>query len=294
MMSTAIGFQLSQSEHEAAAVAAGKARTFLEGASFPLGVAMVDHVWSEGSEDAVIAELAKYQNEDGGFGKGLEVDIKAPASNPFAARLAMRVLLGIAHRPASDLETRLKAWLVANQHDDGDWHLSDETKAGELAPWFAGWTSPSLNPACCIAGLANRLGIATPGMLERVARLFSEKASPDDLRQGEFYNVLPYVEYAGGVEWEQRATWLDMIATTIVQSVEQGKYADAPHFWEHVFGGGPDLVRRLSADMLARYATGLIEEQERDGGWPTPYDSAWRPLLTAEACVTLARLLDGI
>ncbi len=255
---------------------------------------MVNHAWNDGPASAVYEHLGSYQNPDGGFGRGLEVDIKSPASNPFATRLAMHVLLGISDREPTDLETRLQGWLIANQDPDGDWHLSDETKSGELAPWFAGWQHPSLNPACCVAGLANLLDLATPEMLTRVARLFDAKASLEDARNGEFYDVLPYVEYFAGVDRPDRDAYLDAIAENIIGTVGAGKYPESGHFWEHVLGGGPDLAHRIPDEVLADHADMLIAEQEVDGGWPTPYDQSWRPYSTASNLVTLARLRDGI
>lgn len=289
-------YALPESRSNDARRAVTGGRRFVEQAGFPLGVAMIDHAWSSGSPEVVIEHLAAFQNDDGGFGRGLEVDIGSPASNPFAARLAMSILLGLGVLPgnASDMTMALQQWLIANQADDGDWHFSRETRSGDLAPWFAGWTFPALNPACCLAGLANRLGIATPEMLERVARLFSDMASLDAARTGDFYNLLPYVEYTGGVEWEEREAYLDAIASNIAGSVSGGRYEDAGHFWEHVLGGGSDLVARLAVEMLSQQADRLLGEQGPDGGWPTPYNDAWRPLLTAQACCTLARLRDGI
>lgn len=274
--------------------AVARARGFVKAAGYGLGVAMIDYAWSGGSPERVIEELARYQNDDGGFGRGLEVDIGSPASNPFAARLATSILLGLDDRPSSELETNLQQWLINNQHDDGDWHFSDETKGGELAPWFAGWTFPSLNPACCLAGLANRLALAAPPMLARVARLFAAKATLDEARTGDFYTLLPYAEYTGGVDWTDRERYLDVIAANIVKTDAAGKYTDAGHFWEHVVGGGSDLASRIPSGILGRNADRLLTGQMPDGGWPTPYNEAWRPWISAQAGVTLARLRDGV
>jgi hypothetical protein len=289
-----VTFALGDARRHAAEHAATRARTFLHDETFPLGVAMIEHAWHGGSGEAVARQLSSYQNDDGGFGRGLEVDIESPASNPFAARLAMGILLSLDAQDGQAIRTALGRWLAENQHADGDWHFSEETRSGGLAPWFAGWTFPSLNPACCVAGLANRLGIATSDMLDRVAHLFESNASLDEAATGDFYALLPYVEYTSGIEWPERGPYLDAIASNIVTSDRTGTYADAGHFWEHVLGGGPDLVARLPVESLARNADLLLSEQEQDGGWPTPYSEAWRPLFTAQACLVLARVRDGV
>lgn len=286
-------FMLSEKQAGDASAAAATAHAFVESQGFPLGAAMISHAWTDGRSAEVIEQLSRYQSDDGGFGRGLEVDIGSPTSNPFAARLAMNILLGLRDRPATNLESRLSQWLVANQHEDGDWRFSEETKSGDLAPWFAGWTFPSLNPSCCIAGLANRLGLSTTQMLARVASLFAEKASLDEARTGEFYDLLPYAEYAGSVAFPERHRFLDAIGYNIVITERNRKYDDAAHFWEHVLGGCPELGSRIPQRVLDRQATRLISEQAEDGGWPTPYNVAWRPIVTATNCVTLSRLRAG-
>lgn len=287
-------FRLRSEQMEQARSLVPAALAFLREQQFDLGTALVQHHWNNGSAQEVIDQLAAYQNDDGGFGRSLEVDIKSPVSNPFAARIAMGLLLTLRDRPSVPLLGKLGTWLRDNQHADGDWHFADEVYQGQLPPWFAAWTFPSLNPACCIAGLANQLGIATPEMLERVQRLFVEKASLDEASTGDFYNVLPYVEYLGGVDVPDRERWLDAVAGNIIRTIEEDKYADAGHFFEHAMGSGPDLVKRIPEAILSRQADRLLNEAEPDGGWPTPYDAAWRPAMTSSSLTVLARLRDGV
>ena len=262
---------------------------FLNAQGYPLGSAWVAHRWHDGPASAVIEALGAFQNEDGGFA-GLEVDIKAPDSNPFAARLAMHVLATLDGRGDGPLVRNLERWLIANQNEDGDWHFAPAIYEHELAPWFAGWTFPSLNPACCLAGLAARLGIGTEAMQARVRALFDARASLDEARTGEFYTILPYVEYLSGVEHPERDAYLAALAANITTTAEQGGYADAGHFFDHALGGGDDLLRRLPADLIAQQRARFLAEQAADGGWPTPYDPAWRPWATAGSLIMLADL----
>jgi len=284
-------FHIPEPTIERTRQAAISAQSFCERNDDSLGTAMIAEAWFDGSPEAVVAALRTYQNEDGGVGRGLEVDIAAPASNAFAARLAMQVLLGLKTLPQTDVLQRLGSWLEANQADDGDWHFSDETRAGELAPWFAAWEFPALNPACCIAGLAFRLGIATPAMLARVATLFAAKASAEDAQHGDFYTLLPYVEYVGIMRSPERDLWIDRVASAIVATDANGGYSDPQHFFEHAMGSGPVLLERLPADRVMANLELMLDQQTDDGGWPSPYSDAWRPWITASSCVTLAKIV---
>ena len=287
-------FRLDPERIERASRLVDPALGFLEAQGHALGKAIVEYHWRGGPSDAVLDALAAYQNEDGGFGRELEVDIKAPVSNPFAARLTMHTLLSLGDAHKGPLVDRLGEWLRREQHDDGDWHFTQEVYEAPLPPWFAGWTFPSLNPACCVGGLATRLGISTPEMEERIGRLFARLATLEEARSGEFYSLLPYVEYVPTAELDDHDIWLDAVITGITTTVHKGGYADAAHFFEHALGGGPVLAARLPAELFARFADDLIAQREPDGGWPTPYDPSWRPSQTAAALTTLATLRDGI
>jgi hypothetical protein len=274
--------------------AAERCQQFERNVEYPLGVALIEHHFGNGSAEAVINALAAYQNDDGGFSKGLEVDIAAPVSNPFAARLAMDLLRSLRDRPAHPVVDRLGAWLNASQAEDGDWHFAPEVYEAKLAPWFAGWTFPSLNPACCLAGLGYALNLLTPETFERAARLFEQKASVEDARTAEFYNLLPYIDYFSSIDHRQRDAYLDAIAENITTTAANGKYEDTSHFLDQALGGGPDLVARLDPATISTYVDRLLDEQSDDGGWPNPYSEAWRPLASANAIVHLAKLRIGI
>ncbi|MGI8485235.1 MAG: hypothetical protein ACR2OU_13350 [Thermomicrobiales bacterium] len=289
-------YTLTPSENPLAQSLVAPAIAFCDAQSFPLGAATIRHHWQGAPAQPVIAALAAYQNPDGGFGNNLEVDIKSPVSNPFAARLAMQVVLALNEDTGSDLQTRFGAWLKANQNVDGDWHFAPAVFDSPLPFWFAGWKFPSLNPACCVAGLASQLGLATTEMLGRVAALFAEHASLAQARTGEFYDILPYVEHVPWINLDQEVkdTWLQAIADGIVRMAEGGAYADASHFFDHALAGGPELARLIPSKIIGAQITRLLAEASSDGGWPTPYDQGWRAHATMSAMVTLARLRDGV
>lgn len=267
---------------------AAAALAFTEAREAMLPAALIRYQWCEGSAGDVAGALATYQNTDGGFGNQLEPDIHAPESNPFAVRIAMQYLQLLPREVAREMRARLREWLIAHQHEDGDWHFSDATKAGFLQPWFAAWEFPSLNPACCVVGLANSLELASPEMLSRATTLFAKKASLEQVSSGGFYDLLPYVEYSLGVTLPTEYT--EAIATSIVRRAEAGEFEDAEHFFTLAFGGAPEITAGIPGEMIARFTTQLLGEQQDDGGWPTPYDDAWRVWTTANAMAVLARL----
>ena len=133
-----------------------RALAFLDEQGQPVEAAWARHRCADGPREAVIDALAAYQNDDGGFGRGLEVDIKAPDSQPFAARLAMLILISIEANPDEPIVRRLGGWLERAQEEDGCWRLASGVYEHDLAPWITAWTFTRLNPVHCLADSATR------------------------------------------------------------------------------------------------------------------------------------------
>lgn len=262
---------------------------------FPLGAALIAHRWRGGPAEDVITALARYQHADGGFGNGLEVDIAAPESNPFATRLAMQAILALDPRSASaaPMLDGIDRYLASAQDVGGDFRLSPEVLAGEIAPWFAGWTYPNLNPTACLAGLAARLGIGNEQLFIRFGAMIDAIGDLDAARNGDFYQVLPYAESAFLLDANGYSDFVTATAEGIAARLARPDgYEDASHALDHALGGGDVLSSRIPKDLLATQAARLLGEQEDDGGWPSPYGDAWRPWITAAAFIHLATLRD--
>lgn len=260
-----------------------RALTFLATQDRPVELAWARCTTGSGSVDEVVAALERYQNPDGGFGRNLELDIHAPDSQPFAARLAMRVMIDVGVPANHPMAARLEEWLAREQGEDGDWRFSPGVYRHQLAPWFAGWTFPAPNPALCLAGAAKRLGIGSRTMFDRVDALIARLGKPEDAASGEFYAVLPYAEFFAWVDHPERERYLE----ALVAGVRNGTYDDASHFFEHAGGPDSELAKRLPRELIDRELGRLEGEQADDGGWPSPYDPRWRAWATASALATL-------
>ena len=58
----------------------------------PLERALFENYFEAGSDEAVLSELTKFQNDDGGFGHGIESDFRLPLSSPMATSVGIRIL----------------------------------------------------------------------------------------------------------------------------------------------------------------------------------------------------------
>ena len=69
-----------------------QARTFVMERGRELERRLLAYYFDDGTPAAVLDELASYQNQDGGFGNGLEPDLQLPDSSVITTTIALRIL----------------------------------------------------------------------------------------------------------------------------------------------------------------------------------------------------------
>jgi hypothetical protein len=119
-----------------------------------------------GDPDRVLTALAAYRNPDGGYGWGLEPDLRAPESQPAAAGHAFEVFAEIAPQVSVEAAA-LCDWLDTITLADGGLPFVAPmgTTAG-VAPWFAAGdpTVSSLQITAFTAAAAHRVAAHDPAV----------------------------------------------------------------------------------------------------------------------------------
>ena len=257
---------------------------------------------------AALAALDGYRNPDGGYGWGLEADLRSPESQPGAAGHAFEVFEDIA--PATALQAEaLCDWLDAVSLPDGGlpMALPSSMSAGS-APWWreADPSVSSLQITVVTAANAHRVAAYDPAVaghpwLERATRYcltaidaiheppfayvlaFSLRfldavherlpEAPGLLRRlGSFIPENGLIPVTGGTEHE------------MLRPLDVAPYPDRP-------------VRALYADdVISADLERLAGEQREDGGWTVDYlkispagSLDWRGHVTARAVDILRR-----
>jgi hypothetical protein len=265
-----------------------RAGDFLAAHGRPIDQARYAVHFGGADQESLLMALAHYQNVDGGFGHGLEPDISAPDSNPFATEMALAICREARVANAHPLIERAVEYLEATQDEDGGWRLSVEVQAHALAPWFAGWVWPNLNPACVIAGLLRELGVGSQRLHARVEQLFVAHAQLADLATGAFYDVRPYAGYfLTPNAHPRRELYLAGILWWVIRTHLAGEFPSAGHFFAYVPDPESYTGHHLPAAIIAEQLDRLEAEQEPDGGWPTPYAEHWRAPATVQSLLTL-------
>lgn len=125
----------------------------------PLEKAQIDYLFFGASKQKVIDELSLFQNEDGGFGHGLEPDCWNPDSSPIQSWTAMNVIKMIELKSNHSIVINLLKYLETS-FDIKTQSWPRLIKTNDLYPHAPWWSykeeKPDFNPSASIAGFVLR------------------------------------------------------------------------------------------------------------------------------------------
>jgi hypothetical protein len=116
----------------------GRARQFLMAQARSLERALFEHRFEGATVDGVLAELAHFQNEDGGFGQALEPDLRTPSSSALATGIGLRMLRELRCPADHPMIRKAVAYLIATYDDEAQvWRVvPSDTDSFPHAPWW--------------------------------------------------------------------------------------------------------------------------------------------------------------
>jgi hypothetical protein len=256
----------------------GAARNFIETSGRPLEVALLRHGLGESSAEAVMVALIAFQNPDGGFGHGLEPDMRSPASTAIATSIGLRLLVRIGAPARHPTVVGAIDWLDgALDRENGVWPIVGRgVELAPHAPWWtwsddlsAGWNGFRFNPTAEILAHLYHYRAATPaGVFESAEAGLRRALGEIELLEGA-YDLKCAIRLAGADGLP--ADLAKPLEALVRRSVAANDPADehASPFDAAATPSSPfaDLVDgRIEAGL-----TGLIDSQAEDGGW------TWNP-----------------
>lgn len=256
----------------------GKAREFIYRHGRLLDRKCFAYHFEGGDREAVLQALACYQNSDGGFGHGLELDVTCPASTAICAEMAMAYLGSVGVRSGPMVE-RLEAWIAANQQPDGTLpHPADEIARYPHGEW---WLNDDPQRVLALAGLLAKWGRGSQALFDGAARVFSRLPFPEEPA------VYAYPHYLFLRYVPQAETWQDRLAQMRGGLPKMLSAAQDHHplfFFAHRWPA-EDVDEGVLSEQAAKAAAAF----EQDGGVASPYpDLPWcRPVWTLDVLVGL-------
>jgi hypothetical protein len=238
--------------------------------------------------EPVLAALAAYRNPDGGFGFGLEPDLRAPSSQPAGALHAFEVLEEIA--PAtSPLAGDLCDWLAATALPGGALPFAGRGADREgTAPFWrsADPDAPSLHITAAVAGAAHRVGCHDsavrdhPWLRAAAAWCLDATAAIDGTSAHvlELLYVLQFLDVVYATEPRAETELRRVVADLPAGRIPVAGGAEDESIGPLEISPRPDgpLRALLDADAIREDLDRLEAGQRDDGGWEVDFLS-WSP-----------------
>ena len=253
--------------------------------------ALWDYLFSGASAERVQRCLAVYKNNDGGWGHGLEHDIKTPDSNP----LMLEFLLSInrdTDLPLGRLLEGSPAWVEKAQNEDGSLSNPPSLSDYPRAQWWEdGQTAPD-----SITGNMLRLGICPKGVRAKTRNWVETNLTLDDIHRNNwlFMAYHPYDYFFNEDDFQEvdkfREATLENIYKTALTHEKKGESHKLFPFFQ--FASGPDSIVAQNAPngLVGRILDQLEESQREDGGWDDEHDLGyWQPYFSTIILLALQR-----
>lgn len=282
------------------------ARSFLPGHARVLDRRRFELLFDGGDAEPVLAALRAYRNADGGFGHGLEPDLRARESQPAAAWHAFEVFADVAPVTAPDA-AELCDYLDAVALPDGGlpFALPIDDPSGTAPFWAqADPQAFSLQITAIVVAHANRVAAHDPAVAGHpwLARATSRcLAAIEALESAPEPYELAFAVHLLDAVHDRNSAAPELLARLGEYVPRDGRL--------HVVGGLPDEtlwpldlapepgrpVRTLLDEAaIAADLDRLAAEQEEDGGWSVDFQSyspaaalEWRGYATVRALSVL-------
>ena len=250
----------------------------------------------DGAAGPVRSALAPYRNDDGGFGNGLEPDLRGTSSQPVPAQHALEILLEIG-ASGDPMITGICDHLAAVTAPDGGVPFVLPTVGQDpRAPW---WRSPgdppgSINPTAALAGLLYRHRIDHPWPAGATTFCWSQLETLTETTPYDARAILRFLDAVPDRERAEKvfASVREPILATVTLDLRVTEDAHHPLDFAPEPGG---FGRRLFTDaLIEEHLDALADGQLDDGGWTvnwyiwTPIaEPEWRGWMTVERLRTL-------
>ena len=253
--------------------------------------ALWDYLFDGGSAERVQRILAGYKNHDGGFGHGLEHDIKAPMSNPLMLEFLLTVMRDTGLPPGSLLDGTPE-WVESIQSAAG--FLQNPPGLDEYPR--AQWWEEGQDKPDSITGNLIKQGVCSPAIRSRTRDWVLENLTLEDIQSNSWlfmaYHAFDYFmnedEFPDVDEF--RIAALENIYQTTLAHEDKGEMNKLFPFFQ--FATGPDSIvaKQAPEGLVDRLLDHLESTQREDGGWDDehglPY---WQPYFSTVVLLALKR-----
>ena len=258
-----------------------KARNFIHAHGTMWERSLWDHLFDHGSLDRVHQCLLCYKNEDGGWGHGLEHDIKSPESNPLQVEFLLTIFrdTGI---PTGNLLAGTAQWIEDQLNEDGTLQNSTALSKYPLAPWWTEWGGQRQPDS--ITGNLIKHGACTPKLAQSTRQWVEKNLTLEKIDANDWlfmaYHAHDY--FMNVVEYPNLDEHRQAVINNIVKCAKQqaAKGETKKYYTLFMFATSPEgeVAQAMPGGLVAEYLEHLETSQRDDGGWDDEHGLAhWQP-----------------
>lgn len=236
-------------------------------------------LFADGAPEPVVEALRGYRNPDGGFGHGLEPDLRGPHSQPTPTLYALEIL-GEAEAAAGELARDARAWIASIADPDGGVpSVLPGFEDYPHAPWYQ--PSPGSMVTLALAAVLHGADGSDDEWLPRATEWCWN--SIETIAEPGSYWLKFALAFLDSVPDEQRASAaIDSLSGRIDASAVApvgGVEGEALRPLDLSPRPGSRSRRLIGEDRIEAHLDAVEAEQQEDGGWMFDW-LAWSPAQT--------------
>jgi len=237
---------------------------------------LFSYFFEDGNKDDVIKALIAYQNQDGGFGNGIEPDLLCPDSTAIGAETAMYILDLLGYRN-NDIIDQLSNWIIKEQNEEG--YIKHPPNNIYDYPFQKWWSNPDDLRILALSGFLKKWGFKDIILFDKVKCFYLCNSLPDELTFYD-YPYFIYLKYLG--ESEEEKMTFQRIIKQLPNLFEDNK-EHYPLFGRHWYHALDNVDEKVVENELNNYFNGLKD----DGGLKISYENLpwWRPIWTLDGLI---------
>jgi len=239
---------------------------------------LFQYFFENGSKEACVKSLIAYQNDDGGFGNGIEPDLLTPSSSGIGIETALYIM-DILDYPDKEILSGISNWLINNINDQGYIHHPPaDLKDYPYQPW---WENPDKDRVLSIAGLLEKLGVNSGYGEDKILDYAMQIEIPSKI---EFYSYPFFIYALYNKSFPKGQTVIEQYLQDFELFLEQNAnhYPLFSRYWYHA-------IPFISEDIVDKCAKVFVDSIKECGSIVNPYPQLpkWDALFTLDGLMIL-------
>jgi hypothetical protein len=236
--------------------------------------------FENGRKDDVIKALVAYQNQDGGFGNGIEPDLLCPDSSAIGAETAM-YYIDLLDCIDNEITDQLFNWIIEEQNEEG--YINHPPKNMHNYPFQEWWSGTDDLRIFALSGFIKKWGLNDVVFFNKVKNFFLNSSLEEEFAFYE-YPYFIYLKYLGETKEEK-----NILKNIINQlpSIFENNREHYPLFGRHWYHALDNVDKEVLENEVENFFNGLQD----DGGLKIIYQDLpwWRPIWTLDGLIILKK-----